>query len=297
MRSILNRKKYDKYSIYSYSFALPAVIIFSVLFVIPALMGAYYSFTFWDFETARFAGLANFKNIFTDISLRVAIPNTLIFAAITTIFKVGFGVILALLLNKQLKLRNFYRSTFFFPTVLNSVSVGVAFSAILYPTGILNTFLRMIGLKFLAMDWLANIKLAIYSVSFLEIWKWTGVIMVIVLAGLQSISQDYYEAAEIDGANGYQKSIFITIPLAMPSINNGIVLSIVGGLKVFDIVYATTQGGPGTATEVINSLVYHAFGGGRYGEASAANLFLMVIVGIIGISSQRYLVKKEVEHY
>jgi raffinose/stachyose/melibiose transport system permease protein len=231
----------------------------------------------------------------TNEELKTALPNTLIFAVITTVFKLLFGLILALFLNKQLRSINYLRTVFFMPAVLNNVAVGLIFSAVLYPTGILNHFLQMVGLDFLTLNWLADIKLAIYSVSFIEVWKWTGFTMIIFLAGLQTIPKDCYEAADIDGTNGFQKFRLITFPLLMPSFNNAFVICLIGGLRVFDIIYATTQGGPGNASMVLNTIVYRDFGMGYFGEATAANLMLGLIIIIIINVTYPFLRKREVE--
>lgn len=281
--------------IYSFNLLLPALAVYLIFFILPSLSGIFYSFTYWDLFTVRYAGFENFKNILSDPDLNIAIKNTFIFALLTSVFKQLFGIILALFLNQKLKTRNLLRSIFFFPAILSSVAVGLIFSALMYPTGLINSLLQDLGLSFMALDWLGDRRIAIFSVSFVEVWKWTGIVMVLILAGLQSISKEYFEAANIDGANSIKKFWYITLPLIMPSFNNAFILGIIGGLKVFDIIYATTQGGPGTATDVMNSLVFKSFGAGRYGEASAANLLLTVIVFIITFAFYSVLRKKEVE--
>ncbi|MEG0897447.1 MAG: sugar ABC transporter permease, partial [Ruthenibacterium sp.] len=210
--------------------------------------------------------------------------------------KVGLGLLLAVFLNQKLKTQNFLRTVYFAPCVLNNIAVGVLFAAMMHPTtGLINKILHHIGLGFLAQNWLTDPKLAIYSVASIEIWKWTGFTMVILLAGLQVIPTDYYEAAAIDGATEWQKFKSITIPLLMPALTNSIVVNLIGGLKVFDMIYATTQGGPGNATEVLNSYMFKSFGQGRYGEASASSVILSIIVAVVVVSSYSILTKQEVE--
>jgi raffinose/stachyose/melibiose transport system permease protein len=280
---------------YPYTMLIPGLLLFFVFFIAPTFVGIYYSFQYWDLFTSRFAGLDNFISILTNEELKTALPNTIIFAVITTVFKICFGLILALFLNKHLRSTNYLRTIFFLPAVLNNVAVGLIFSAVLYPTGILNGFLQVIGLDSLALNWLTDTKLAIYSVSFIEVWKWTGFTMIIFLAGLQSISKDCYEAADIDGANGFQKFRLITFPLMMPSFNNALVICIIGGLRVFDIVAATTQGGPGNASMVLNTIVYRDFGKGYFGEATAANLMLGLLIIIIISAIYPFLRRREIE--
>lgn len=275
---------------------IPGVCLLFVFFVIPSLQMLMYSFTYWDIFSVRWAGLENFKNLFVDGGLMYSLKNTFIFAGITSFFKVFFGLILAIFLNQKLKTTNYLRTVFFMPAILNTVAVGLIFSAIFHPiTGLLNETLRFVGLDILANEWLTNSSIAIYSVSFVEIWQWTGFNMVIILAGLQTIDKQFYEAADIDGASSFAKFKNITLPLLMPALNNAIVVSIIGGLKVFGIIQATTGGGPGRSTEVFATLIYRAFASGRYGEACAATLIQSVIIAVIALTVYGYLQKKEVE--
>lgn len=281
---------------YSLWFLAPSVIIYYSLFVFPFLLGVYYSFTDWNFKTASFIGLENYKNILMRKELNIAVKNTLIFALVTAVLKSILGLGLAVVLNRQLRSRNFLRTIFFMPAVINNIAIGIIFVAILHPvTGLLNRFFNAIGATFLAQNWLTDTKLAIYSISMIEVWKWTGFTMVIFLAGLQSISNEYYEVANIDGANAWQKFIKVTVPLIMPAINNAVVLNIIGGLSVFDIVLATTGGGPGRATEVLNTTIYKAYSQLRYGEACAGSSLLSFAIGIIAILVYLFIRKREVE--
>lgn len=275
---------------------IPAFMLFGVFFILPTIQGAYYSLTFWNLFSVNFAGLINYINILTGPRLNSMISNTLFFALITTIFKVGLGLLLALLVNRELKTKNYLRTVFFVPAILSPVAVGIIFSGLMHPTtGLINVFLRGMHLDFLAQSWLTDTNLALYSVMAIEIWQWTGFTMLILLAGLQSIPDIYYEAASIDGATPFQKFKHVTLPLILPAFNNSLILSIIGGLKVFGIIYSTTQGGPGRATQVFGTFVYNSFSAGRYGEAAAANIIQSVFIGIIALSALSVLRRKEVE--
>lgn len=282
-------------SFYSYYLVIPAVILFTVFFIVPVIQGVYYSFTYWNISEARFAGLTNYINIITDPDLNITIKNTLIFTILTTFFKVFIGMLLAIFLNVESRLSKIMRSIYFMPAVISNVSVALIFSAVLYPTGILNSALGALNLQFLAKDWLTDTGLVIYTVSAIEVWKWSGFTMVILLAGLQAIPNEYYEASIIDGASAFKKFRYITFPLLMPSFNNALILSLVGGIKVFDIVYAMTGGGPGNASEVLNTYVFKAFGYGYYGEACAASVIVGILVVILSLSVYSPLRAKEVE--
>lgn len=284
---------------YSYRFLAPGIILFGMFFVLPTILGLILSFgniKGFDISTLSFAGIINYKNIFTDRSMKTALGNSFLFAIGTTIGKMGFGLLLAIFLNRKIKSANLLRAIYFLPAIINPVAVGLIFTSLMHPTtGLINKFLNGVGLGLFAQNWLTNTKLAIWSVMAIEVWKWTGFTMSILLAGLQSIPEDYYEAATIDGATGFQCFKNITFPLLMPSINNTLILSIVGGLKIFDLVQATTGGGPGSATQVFGTLIYKSFGSGRFNEGCAAGIALALIIAVIVLPLNRYISEKEVE--
>ena len=242
---------------YPYLLVLPALIVYGVLYVLPAASGfllSFFNVKTFKISSFTFAGLENYATVLRNPYFSVAIKNTLLFSIVTTLGKVGFGLALALLVNNRFRGVNYMRTVFFLPAVLNNVAVGLVFRSMMHPSGLINRTLSAIGLGALTQNWLTNPKIAIFSCAFVEIWKWTGYTMVILLAGLQAIDTTYYEAAELDGASCWQQFRSVTLPLIMPAFNNAVVISIVGGLKVFDIVQALTNGGPGNATSVFGTL-------------------------------------------
>ncbi len=283
---------------YPYWLAVPGITFFVLFFIIPSVMGlilSLFNMNGYDFSKAVFIGIENYKNAFVLPTMRRAIINSFIFSAVTTFFKVAFGLMLAVMLNQKLKSSNLLRTVFFSPAVVNSIAVGLIFKSLMHPgKGLIDTVLNSVNLEFLAKNWLGDPSLAIYSVSFIEIWKWSGFTMVIFLSGMQAVSSDYYEAAKIDGADGWQKFKYITFPLILPSFNNALIINLVGGLKVFDLVQATTQGGPGTATEVFSTLMYKSFGSGRFGEGCAVAILLSVIIAVFAIPTYAFIEKREV---
>lgn len=293
----MTRKSGDlKFRHYSGWFLVPGMIMFLTFFIVPFLMSLFYSFTNWDFVKADFVGLKNYINVITNPEMNIAFKNTFIFTILTTLFKTIFGLALAVFVNGKLKTKNYIRGAFFMPVVLNTVSVGIVFTALMHPTkGLINRGLRAIGLDVLALDWLTDKGLAIYSVCAVEIWKWTGFTMVLLIAGLQMISTEYYEAASIDGANRWQQFKNITLPLLRPSLVNSIVLSIIGGLKVFDTVLATTGGGPGSATQVFNTVIFKSFAFNMQGEAVAGNIVLSILIMLIVLPTYKIIAGEEVE--
>lgn len=289
--SKLERKYYPLY------FAIPGLIIFTVFYIFSIAGGFIFSFTDWsiyNFDSPNFIGLANFKDLFASQSFLPALGHTFLFAVVTTVIKVGLGLVFALLLNRAFKGRNFFRAVIFLPCTIGALVIGYVFTFILQPdTGILNEFLRSIGLGSFAMNWLGDTNIVLYTVCSVESWMWIGFNTAIILAGLQSISSDVYEAARIDGASAWQTTRAITLPLVTPSINTTITLCVIGGFNIFDIVMSMTNGGPNGATQVISKLSYDAMRVGTLGYASAINLiqFLLIVIVISPLLS--YLRRKE----
>jgi raffinose/stachyose/melibiose transport system permease protein len=274
----------SRYPLY---FAMPALAVYLVFVIVPAISGIGYSFTDWNAyqKDVHFVGLENFAKIFSpDENYLLFIKNTLIFTVMTIILKTVIALALALLLNESVKrLAHFYRVFIFLPAILPTLIVALVFKSILHPSnGILNQFLRSIGLDVLAERWLVDPAIALFSVIGVDTWKGVGYIMVILLAGLQTIPRDYYEAAEIDGANAWQKLRYVTIPMLMPAIAVVTALNVLYGLRVFDIVYALTNGGPGYATEVLYTVIFKAFSQGQYGLGTALSTVLLVILLVAG---------------
>ena len=248
------------------------------------ILGIAYSFTDWNnfSNEINFVGLRNYKEIFTGNSEYVKyICNTVLFTVVTTIAKTIVGLALALLLTQKfIKCKNIQRMVIFSPQVMSYLVVGLVFKSMLHPTtGFLNDFLRSIGLDKLALNWLTDLKLVFPTVMTVDVWKGMGYIMMVVIAGLLSISPDYYEAASIDGATFFQKLRSITIPLLKPVLVNVTVLNVTYGLRVFDMIYSLTNGGPGNATGVINTAVYKEFSKGdlAMGTTLSSVLFFFVL--------------------
>lgn len=283
---------------YSYYFTLPALSIYFIFFILPTFMGFYFSFTNWNIDhinTARFIGFKNFLYLFKNEYFQLASWNTFLFATVTNIFKVIFGLLLALALNRSFITKQYLRTIFYLPGVLSIIVVGIMFSSIFRMKGMLNNILFLVGLKDYALDWLGNRSTALICVMFLEIWKWTGLNMIIFLAGLQAIPIELYESSKIDGASSFEQLKFITLPMLMPAFTITIVLGIIGGLKTFEEVYVLTGGGPGHATEVLNTMVLRAYSEGFYGRGSAMGLLLFLITSIIALTVAMFLRKREIE--
>lgn len=277
-------------------FVLGALILYTVLYVLPSLIGIGYAFTDWSAFSSElhFVGLKNFKEIFSPEENYVKyLGNTILFTLFTTIMKNVLGLLLAVLLTKSVKALNFHRAVMYMPSVLSALIVGMIFKSILNPRdGLMNEFLRLFGVE--GPKWLSDPKLAIWSVMAVDIWKGMGYIMTIFIAGIMSISPTYYEAAELDGANAWHKFKSITLPMLMPTITVTTVLNVIYGLKVFDTVYALTNGGPGYATEVLYTSVYKEFGLGRYAVGTALSSVMFVVMVVVGVFLIKMMTKNEV---
>lgn len=278
------KKKY----VYNPAFLIPALVIYTLLFIAPVILNFGYSLTNWNAiklsgETAKFVGLANFQKIFSEPELFAVITRTIVFAAITTVLKNIFAFLLALALNRSFKTTSVLRAIFFLPSMLSPLIIGLIFGSLLMTNGFFNHLLSAIGLEQLVRPWLTTASTAMGSVIFVDVWKQVGFNMVIYLAGLQLIDITLYEAAAIDGASATQKLFRITIPRMIPSIIINLLLNMSGGLKAFDIVFALTGGGPNGATELINNAVYKQYGQKLYGLSAAYGVVVFIITAFFGI--------------
>lgn len=239
--------------IYSYILILPALLIFGIFFIAPSIYGVIYSLTDWTIgkDEISFIGFENYRTILQSEELQLAIYNTFLYAVVVVIGKNLNGLLLALAVNTKMKLRGYFRVIFFLPCVISTIIIGLIFVPILHPNGILNEFLNTIGLGFLSQQWLVDLHVVMFSIAGVSIWQWSGYHMVVYLAGLQGIPADYYEAARMDGATAWQRFRYITFPMLAPAFNINLLLSLIGGLKVFSEPYALTNGGPGKASQVI----------------------------------------------
>lgn len=285
---------------YPWYFAAGAALVYFLLCFLPGVLGIGYSFTDWNNFTdeINFVGLENYKQIFEDNSEYLKyILNTVIFTIVTTAAKTIVGLALALLLTQKfIKCKNFHRMIIFSPQVMSYLVVGLVFKSMLHPTtGFLNNFLRSIGLDTLAKNWLTDLNLVFPTVMTVDTWKGMGYIMVVVIAGLLSISPEYYEAASIDGANFFQKFKCITLPLLKPVLVNVTVLNVTYGLRVFDMIYSLTNGGPGNATGVINTAVYKEFSKGNLAMGTTLSSVLFFVMLALLYFILKSMNNKEVE--
>lgn len=280
------------------AFVLPAFIMFSALVILPFLMGVYYSFTDWDgISVSKFIGLDNFTRLFQDSNFIKAGMNTFILCIINIVLSNPLAILIAMLLNKPLRFRGTLRAAFYMPNVLSYIVISVLWTLILRYEGVLNAILDVIGLGGLKMDWIGDMSTALPSIIFITIWVSTGTSIIIYLAGLNSIPGELYESAMVDGVNAWSKIRHITFPLLMPSITICTFLGLTANLKMFDIPYIMTQGGPAYSTSTIALVIYdYAFKGMLYGYATAAGIVFLVLILIISLFQLNITRKREVEY-
>ncbi len=291
----MNRKK-----LYPWYFTSGALIIFFLLCFLPGIIGIMYSFTDWNnfSSEVNFVGFKNYIEVFKGRpEYRMYIWNTISFTVVTTILKTIVGLALALLLTQKIiKFKNIHRMIIFSPQVMSYLVVGLVFKSILHPTtGFLNNFLNTIGLGAFTRNWLTDLDIVFNTVMAVDTWKGMGYIMVVIIAGLMSIAPEYYEAASIDGANFWQKLKKITLPLLKPIIVNVTILNVTYGLRVFDMIYSLTNGGPGNATGVINTAVYKEFSKGNYAMGTTLSSILFFILLLLLYFIIKSMENKEVE--
>lgn len=284
---------------YPLLFIVPAFSIYFLFSLYPLLSSMFYGFTDWNSykNDIEFNGFSNFVFLFKEgAELVTVLKNTFYFAAASVLFQNLFGFILSLILMQKLKVRNWARTILFFPCILSPLLIGFSFTAILDMDGLLNDLLKLIGLGVWTKGWLGDPTTAMTAMIAINIWQWTGFTMAIYIAGLQGIPKELIESAKVEGANAFQRIYSIVLPLLAPAITVNIVLTLIGSMKVFDLIYVTTSGGPGSATEVFLTYIYKQLVQGRFGYGVAANLVLFVIILIITLSVLPLLRRREVEY-
>ena len=280
-------------------FILPAFIVYTVLTVIPLVQTIGLSFTDWNgytMEGLNFVGLSNYFKVFEDRSMRAAFFNTCFFSIVFPILVTIFAIPLSLALNSKMRTKNLQRAIFFFPSVPSAIILGYLWMYILAPTGtgIVNKFLGAIGID--PVLWLADPKMAMVSIILVSLWSQLGWHACIYLAQLQSIPVEYYEAARVDGATGVQRFRYITLPMLAPAMTISVMLLLLNSMKTFDLPFALTKGGPGTATTMVSNMIIKAgFVEKTYGKANAMSVIFFIFIALISVVQLTLMKKREVE--
>jgi ABC-type sugar transport system permease subunit len=283
----------------AYWFVVPIIIVFVVLYLIPMAQSLYYSFTNYNgyVSTPTFIGVKNYVSIWSDPSMLSALGFTLVYAIVTTAAVTFLAIPLALVLNRRFLGRGFVRSIFFFPAVPSVAILGLVWTFILSPlgSGVINSIIGHLGVA--PIPWLSDETLAQFSVILVAIWAQTGWHAILYLAYLQSLPSDVFEAAKIDGANRWQEFRMLTLPLLMPALSASTLLLLTNGLKVYDLPFTLTKGGPGFATRTLTqSIIENGIAQSDIGRASALSVLFLIAVGLI-IVAQLAISRRLQERY
>ena len=289
------RRKYGGFS--PWLFALPALAVYVVFLVYPSISSLFFSLTDWDglSPTYNIVGLQNYVDMTKDPVIATALKNNVIWTVVTLTVPLVVGLALAILLNGKVRGKPFLRLIFYTPAVLPLVAIASIWGWLYNPQyGAINEFLRVIGLGQLAQPWLGQDSTALAAVMVPAIWVRVGFPMLLYLAALQGISTEMYEAARVDGATRSQQFWYITMPSLRPANYIVIALSLIDSFKVFDLIYATTYGGPGTATQVMGTWMYaNVFQYYQAGYGTAIAVVVTVIAIVVGIP---YVISQTREH-
>lgn len=262
-----------------YSMILPNFIGFFIFMLIPIIATIGLGFTEWDLvNDPRWVGLANYKHLFKDRIFWLSFKKTIWFTLINVPVQSFLALLIAVLLNRKLKALNLFRTLFIIPWVCMSVAVGLTWTWLFNTQfGYINHVLTSLGLE--RIGWLTSDKLALYAVIFVNIWQYLGWHIILLLAGLQIVPQELYEAATVDGANNWMKFWKITIPMISPIFFYDLVVNMIMTLQIFDLPFAMTNGGPGNATRVFNLYLYQkGFSFLLMGEACSMGVVLFVLI-------------------
>ena len=276
----------------------PAIALMIFFVIIPLCMGLSISFTNWNGYSQRYSyiGFENYLRLLSDSMFHRALRNTLIYGVGSTILQTVLGVLYALVLNRTFALKNLMRTVVYIPAMLYSIVVGYVWCFMVqYSNGALNDILLLFGLE--KLDWMGNGDRAVWMITLINTLNFCGKAMLIYLAGLNGIPKLYYEAASIDGANGWQAFWSITLPNLLPAITTSTILNLIGGLKLFGIIVSLTGGGPGYGSHSLSTLIntmYFSYQDAGY--ASAIGIFTFLFIMAISIALRVYFNYKEVRN-
>ncbi|MDR0641122.1 MAG: sugar ABC transporter permease [Treponema sp.] len=277
------------------SFVIPALVLYTFFVITPVFIGLFYSITNWNglARSYKVVGIENYIKMFSDSRMRNSVFFTLRYTLMLVAGTLILSMAIALILNSKIRARTFYRTIFFFPAVLSLVVIGLMWNEILYRVG--PRIGEALNIEILKTNILSDSRLAQFGILIVNLWQGLAIPTVLFIAGLQVIPNELYEAATIDGARNYHKFKSITLPFLIPIINVVLVLSLKGGITLFDLARGMTDGGPGRATESISLLIYrNAFVENKYSFGVAQSVVLFLIIALVSSLQFSVLGKKEV---
>lgn len=261
-------------------FVIPALVVIAAVIVFPWVFTLWMSVNRWTLgQSQSFAGLANYARLATDTRFWEALGHTVLYTGLSVIAPVFLGMLAALIFDAQFPLRGLLRGIFVMPMMATPVAIALVWTMMFHPQlGVLNYLLSFVGIG--PQEWIYNQFSVIPSLVLVETWQWTPLVMLIVLGGLAAVPREPYESAEIDGANAWQKFRYLTLPMIAPFLMIAVIIRSIDAVKSFDIIYAMTQGGPGTASETINIYLYNtafSYYDIGYGSAMAVIFFILIV--------------------
>lgn len=276
-------------------YMLPGVLWYSFIVLIPVVLAVYYGFFDWSGGTKKtFAGLENYVEVFQDGVFRQSLGNNMFLTVVCLVGQIGIAFVLALMLSgRHARFKSFHRVMSYFPAVLSAVIIGFIWNLIYdYNYGLLNTVLRLLGKEDLAQAWLNNGKLVLGLVAIPLIWQFIGYYMIIIMSALASVDPQIFEVAEIDGATGWKRAVYITLPLVKNTLIVCVTLCIAGNMKIFDLIYSMTGGGPGTSSSVMAMYAYKtSFLSYKMGYGSAMSIVILVVSLVLVGGSRALLLR------
>jgi raffinose/stachyose/melibiose transport system permease protein len=279
-------------------FLLPALALYGLFVLFPIVQAAWYSLYDWNGlgPLSDFVGLGNYTKALNDPIFRGAVWHNVLIVILSLTIQIPFALWLALQLNRHFRGRTLLRLLFFAPYVLSEATTGIVFQLLLYPGGMVDRALETVGLGFLVHEWLADRSIVMLTLFVVISWKYFGFHMIIMLAGLQGIPRELEEAAAIDGASRRQTVRSITLPLLGPTIRVSVFLSIIGAIQIFDLVWATTKGGPYHASDTMAVyLVDFGIRRAQMGYGSAIAVILFVIALVVALAYLRFVMRRDTE--
>ena len=271
------------------AFLLPALTLIVLFIYYPIIQNFFFSFFRWSaFSKEKiFVGIDNYKRLFGDSVFRIALKNNVLYAIGSIFFQVGIGLVIASILEEKFieKFQKFFRTVFFLPAVISITVAGLLWQ-LMYnqDIGLINEFLRLVGLESWTRPWLGDKSTAMYSIIVMSQWQYTGYIILLYLVAIKKIPKELYESATIDGADGVKRFIYITLPQVKEMTLVAITITIIGAFKVFDEVYVMTGGGPGKSTEVLSTFMYRSgFRNDEMGYATTIATVIFVITFVLTI--------------
>ncbi len=276
---------------------LPAVLIMSAFIFYPFIQGIHISFTNWDGYSQQYkmVGLEQYRRLLSDPVVLRTIGNTFIYGCGSTLLQNVLGLAYALFLDQKIRGKGLVRTIVYLPIIISPLIMGyICYFLFQYDGGAANDILHVLGRA--PLDWLSNGSAAVWIITLVNTYQYMGISMVIYLAGLQAIPKEYLEAAALDGASGWSRFRQVTVPLLMPAITISVVYNVIGGLKLFDVIIAMTNGGPGNASQSLSTMMYNLyFAREDAGYAAALGNVMFLIITVVGLGLLRYLRRREVQ--